>query len=252
MKKNIWMYGKHVVNAVIKNPKRTINQVWVTTKTSDNVNKTITNKSLVHVKDPKHFVEKFGKQSQHQNYAVETEQIDTNLKNIIANTNDRSLIVVLDQINNPYNIGAIVRSSAAFGANAVVLTKQHSPSDYNLIANASSGATEVCPIVYTSNLSQSIKILKKHQIWLCGVEESTKLISNIFKTKSINSSFISWKTQNTYNRNAIILGSEEKGLRDLTKSECDYFISIPTNKEFTTLNVSIAAAIVLYSFSKIT
>ena len=243
LNKKIWLYGKHVTLSILKNQKRHCYQIWLTKKNQENLILPKTNyKYPIYIKQNKDFIKKFGNQSVHQGCAIETTKLKLiNIKSTIpAKENSKALFIILDQIKDPQNIGSILRSAAVFKANAVIITNHNTVNnDSTIITKISSGAIEICPLIRINNLQNTLKILKQNKIWICGLDERKNLNNNYFTD-----------IQNTVLpiRIAFLIGSEGKGLRYASRNQCDFSISIPTNNKFSTLNISSASTIALYSF----
>jgi 23S rRNA (guanosine2251-2'-O)-methyltransferase len=145
-------------------------------------------------------------------------------------------MAVFDHITDPQNAGAMVRSAAALGLKGIVLTHQHSVDPQNpALIKAASGAIEHIPLMVVTNLVQSLEMMKKNHIWVVGLDERGE--------KTLLDSDLK-------GRIALVLGAEGDGLRRLTKSTCDWLIRLPTQKSFSTLNVSNAAALAFYEFHR--
>lgn len=140
-------------------------------------------------------------------------------------------VVVLDQVSDPHNVGAILRSAAVFGAKALILTDRHAPSESGTLAKSASGALEIVPLIRVTNLAHALKDLKDIGFWCVGFAESGD--------KQLNQIDLKGKI-------ALVMGAEGEGMRRLTKGLCDFTVSLPTAGAFSTLNVSNAAAIALY------
>jgi len=150
---------------------------------------------------------------------------------IAAKRGEYSLMVVLDGIEDPHNLGAILRTADAAGANGVIIPERRAAAVTGTVTKASAGASEHLPIAKVTNISRTIEELKENNIWTVGLDERP--------TKSYD--------QIDYNIDcAIVLGGEGKGLHDLVKRKCDFLVSIPMLGKVPSLNVSVAAAIVLY------
>ena len=171
----------------------------------------------------------------HQGFVLETLPLQKkDLREVI----NSKLIVALDQVADPQNIGAIMRSSKVFGASSIITTKKHSPGETGSLAKAASGALEYVNIVEVTNLSATLTLLSKQGFTIIGLDElGESKMSNI-------------KLDDDQPR-VLVMGSEGKGLRRLTKTKCDIMAVIEnkTNDEFSTLNVSASAAISLYQLS---
>jgi 23S rRNA (guanosine2251-2'-O)-methyltransferase len=141
-------------------------------------------------------------------------------------------ILLLDQIVDPRNLGAIIRIAAAFSIEDIIITKQFKPKDISLIAKASSGGLEYVSLIEVTNLSRTIEQVKEIGYWVAGLDSDA-----IFDIQELKDS----------KKVAIIMGEEGKGLRRLTREKCDQMYKIKTLGKITSLNVSTAAAIALYS-----
>ena len=141
-------------------------------------------------------------------------------------------IVILDQITDVGNIGAIIRSSVAFGITDIFIPEHNSLSDYGLLAKASSGIVEKVNIYVVTNLKNLLQDLKKMEFWCVGLDGDAK---------------VELKNMPHYKKFAIILGNEGKGIRPLLKKECDLLVKVAMSKSVESLNVSNAAAIMFYN-----
>lgn len=142
-----------------------------------------------------------------------------------------ALLLVLDQVVDPQNLGAVARTALCAGVQGIVIPKDRSASPSPAASKASAGALEHMPVVCESNLTNVIKVLKQHGIWIAGADRSGHdMLYDLDLTLPL----------------AVVIGGEEKGLRPLVRKQCDMVVSIPQNGTIGSLNASAAAAIILY------
>ena len=150
---------------------------------------------------------------------------------IAAKRGNYSLIVVFDGVEDPHNLGAILRTADAAGANGVVIPERRAAAVTGTVTKASAGASEHLPIAKVTNIARSVEELKENNVWTVGLDERG--------AKTYDS--LDYKMDC-----ALVLGGEGKGLHDLVKRKCDFLVSIPMLGKVPSLNVSVAAAVVLY------
>jgi 23S rRNA (guanosine2251-2'-O)-methyltransferase len=157
----------------------------------------------------------------------------SSLDEILAESKKTSLplILILDEIQDPHNVGAILRSAECSGVNGVIFTKHNSATITSTVTKVSAGATEHLKICQVNNLSQTIDELKEKGFWIVG--------SSLENAK--NYTEVDYKIPI-----ALIVGNEEKGIRKLTASKCDFLVKIPMSGKIQSLNVSVATGILLF------
>jgi 23S rRNA (guanosine2251-2'-O)-methyltransferase len=169
----------------------------------------------------------------HQGVVIEVEPLgDVWLDEIVAGAGNRAVLLVLDQVTDPHNVGAILRSAAAFGAVGIVTQDRHSPPESGALAKAASGALETTPWVRAVNLARALEEIAEAGFWRIGLtgDADTKL-----------------KEALGPERVALVLGAEGPGLRPNTREHCDSLARLPITSAVESLNVSNAAAVALYA-----
>lgn len=237
-----FIFGTHSVVAAVQNKKRVIHELMMTDSAAlrfkdktkllpNNISEKIVIKSFDYMNNIHQ------SEHPHQGIILHTEPLaQPELEDIFPLLNvDSNRIVVLDQITDPHNVGAILRSAAAFGAKAILLPKDNSPQESAIMVKASSGAIESIPLIKVTNLARAIETLKQWHFWCLGLDGHTS--SELSDCKN-------------HDNIALIMGSEGKGLRRLTREKCDLLVKIPIHEQMESLNVSNAAAIALYEISR--
>jgi 23S rRNA (guanosine2251-2'-O)-methyltransferase len=229
--KKYWIYGFHAVEGALANPKREVFRLVALKKASIPSQKRI----RIEYVDKIFFQKLFGPHAVHQGIALEVAPLASIGMEELVQTAPQGPILILDQLTDPHNVGAILRSAAAFGAAAVITTDKNAPEISNpALMKAASGALDLVPYIQVSNLARAMEQLKKHDYWLMGLDEKG--------TIPLHKAPLDRKT-------AFVLGAEGDGLRRLTRENCDFLFFIETAKEFSTLNVSNAAAVSLYAWT---
>lgn len=237
-----WLYGVHTVMALLANrtrrysriltcdPSRAAQIATIITDTPQTAVETVSSDALEAM---------LPDGAVHQGIAVLASPLEnTPLEEICdqANALPRARIVVLDQVSDPHNIGAIVRAAAAFAAIAVVVQDRHTPPVTGVLAKAASGGVEHCPLVRVTNLARALETLQRAGVWCIGLDSEA--------SQPLRNAKVSGAT-------ALVLGAEGGGLRRLTRDMCDALAVIPYSGPLASLNVSNAAAIALYEISQI-
>ena len=231
------IYGKHAVMAALANPKRKIAKVVCTRENAEEIKSLAGNRKLV-VVERRELEKMLPQDAVAQGVAVWAEPLKSveidDICSKIAEEKDCRLLV-LDQVTDPQNIGAIVRSCAAFGAKAVVVQDKNSPQESGAMLKAAAGTFENMPFCRVTNISRALEKLKNSGFWIVGMDGYAKdEISSLDGKGKI----------------AIVMGSEGKGMRRLVEESCDVLLRLPISPNVESLNVSTAAAIVLYELSK--
>ncbi|MCX7354188.1 MAG: 23S rRNA (guanosine(2251)-2'-O)-methyltransferase RlmB [Alphaproteobacteria bacterium] len=172
----------------------------------------------------------------HQGIGLRAEPLpEQDLTSLLAASGPDAIFVILDRANDPHNVGAVLRSAAAFGAMAVILPRDHAPSVTGTLAKAASGALELVPLVMVTNLARALDEMKEANVWCVGLAgEADKPLDAI----------------DLKGRVALLVGAEGAGLRRLTREACDFLARLPTDGPVADLNMSNAAAIALYEATR--
>jgi len=160
----------------------------------------------------------------------EKKQKEHDLKTLLEDSGDSALFLLLDGITDPRNLGAILRSAEQFSADAVIIPERRSAADSPVVSKTSAGADALVPVISAVNLSRIMEEIKKYGFWIYGAAMEG----------------ISAAQVNLQGKTALVLGSEGSGLRQNIRNHCDELISIPTSGILDSLNVSVAAGILLY------
>jgi 23S rRNA (guanosine2251-2'-O)-methyltransferase len=220
----------HACLAALANPKRKVLRVLATRNAASRLPKI---SCPVEEVDPRVIEKRLGQDSVHQGIAAEVEPLDApDFTDVLAH---KKPIIMLDQVSDPHNIGAILRSAAAFDIAAVVGTHNHMPKENAVIAKTASGGLEVVSLAYVTNLVDAIKEAKKTGYWVAGMDGAA--------SQSLHEANLDQQT-------IIVMGAEGKGLRRLTGEQCDLLIKLPMSDRMESLNVSNAAAIAAYELFK--
>lgn len=238
----IILYGRHPVMAVLNNPERRINKILCAKDTFDEVKevclKNKINIGLINTVDKKEIDRVLPREAVHQCFAVYCQELEEHSLEdicILADEKPNCHVLVLDQVTDPQNIGAIIRSCVAFNTLALIIQDRNAPNEGGAMAKASAGTIEHLPICRVTNISRAIQQLKDAGFWTLGMDGyASSYIDSVEKSGKI----------------AIIMGSEGKGMRRLVEESCDAMVKLPISDKVESLNVSTAAAIALYEINK--
>lgn len=229
-----WLFGHHAVEEALRNPRRQIHRVVVSGDAPASLGRGVHAEAV-----DRDFIDKLvGRDVVHQGIAARVSPLpDVDIYEICdqARELERAVIVILDQVTDPHNVGAILRSAAAFGAIAIILTERHAAPESGILAKSASGALEHVPLVRVTNLARAMEELKEAGFWCIGLASEAK--QNLSAVKSGG-------------KVALCLGAEGAGLRRLTRENCDLLVRLPTAGPIDHLNVSNAAAISLYELAR--
>lgn len=235
----VWLFGLHAVRDALMNPKREKVKLVVTKNAANKLADAIeVAKIEPELTDARKFKAPLDPGSVHQGAALEVKPLVWgNLSEVCAGGAGKPLVVLLDQVTDPHNVGAILRSAEVFGARAVIAPRHHAAPETGALAKTASGALERQPYLRIRNLADAMEELKAMGYVLFGLDgEATEPLSQGLaqaKDRPIG----------------LVLGAEGPGLRERTRETCDHLVRIPYIGAFGSLNVSNAAAVALYATS---
>jgi len=234
-----WIYGRHPVLAALGNPDRRIERLLVTREAEAALpGASRAEAPRPEVQSGAEIASLLPDGAVHQGFAALCRPLaPIALDQLLARLTgqDRACVLVLDQVTDPRNTGAILRSAAALGARAVIVPERRSPSETAVMAKAASGAMEVVDLVRVTNIARALEALKAAEFWCIGLDAAAP--TALAKTDLTG-------------RIALVLGSEGGGLRRLVAKTCDHLAALPMRGPMESLNVSAAAAIALYEAAR--
>ncbi|MFT8244602.1 TrmH family RNA methyltransferase [Roseomonas sp. BN140053] len=234
----LWLHGLHAVAAALVNPRRRLKRLLLTADAQAALVERCPppwKLPVERVEERSRFHTFLPEDAVHQGAALLCHALaPMPLEEALAASSGP--VVLLDQVTDPRNVGAILRSAAAFGAAAVVMQDRHAPPETGALARAASGALEVVPVVREVNLSRVIQLLQRQGAWVMGLAgDATRSLAEAAPRDR---------------RAAIVLGAEDAGLRRLQRETCDELVRLPISPAMESLNVSAAAAVALYELAR--
>jgi len=226
-------WGRHAVAAALDNPKRSVVKAWATRDAAAFMRfPPDVPVTLADVTDLGRLVPS---DAPHQGVVIEVDPLEEAwLDDLLSNAPERAVLLVLDQVTDPHNVGAILRSAAAFGAIGILTQDRHSPPESGALAKAASGALERVPWVRVVNLARALEQIGEAGFWRIGLAgEAEAGLKEALGSPRV----------------ALVLGAEGPGLRQNTREHCDALAKLPISDSIESLNVSNAAAIALYAAS---
>src|SRR2546421_1495780 len=223
------LYGWHTVAAALSNPQRHIRKLWVTENAARRLaDDKIETRVAPEIVRPSQIDQRLGPDAVHQGLLAEADPLPSP---DIDTLEQEGIVLVLDQITDPHNVGAIMRSAAAFAVRAIVTTARHSPEATGVLAKAASGALELVPLVSVQNLARALTALNERGFMTVGLDsQGSEDLGAVALRQPL----------------ALVLGAEGKGLRQLTRETCSVVARLDMPGEIKSLNVSNAAVLALY------
>jgi 23S rRNA (guanosine2251-2'-O)-methyltransferase len=243
-KSNDLIYGIHAVEAAIRRQPENVLQVFVQQGRNDKRINTIVSLaknsgiSLQAISNDR--LKEKCPGARHQGVVAETRQnSDSSISLDDILQKDSLLLLILDEVQDPHNIGACLRTADATGVDAVIVSKNRSPSLTSVIRNVASGAAETVPYIMVSNIARAIDKIKNNNVWVIGTTGETE-----------HTIYDSCRSISDSQSIALVMGSEGKGMRRLTRESCDELVSIPMQGSVESLNISVATAVCLYEIRR--
>lgn len=234
----LWLHGRHAVAAALGNPRRVCLRLLALPDVAAEL-AGLRPGLAVETTDRAGLDALFPEGTVHQGLALQVEPLEQPSLGeilVLARGRERAVLVALDQVTDPHNVGAVLRSAAAFGALAVVVPDRHSPEETAVLAKAASGGLEAVPLVRVPNLARAIAEMQDEHFWVLGLDAGAEA---------------SLAEAGAPSRAALVLGSEGRGLRRLTRERCDQLVRLPIlSGAVESLNVSNAAAVALYELAR--
>jgi 23S rRNA (guanosine2251-2'-O)-methyltransferase len=257
----LWLYGLHAVRAALANPRRKVLRAVLTARAAEEIGAKLLGRMRHEIADGDAITRLLPPGAVHQGAALQCEKLPKlDLENVLTPSQsasvfahgasadnprsdlslsgggkDRRIVLVLDQISDPHNTGAILRSAAAFGVSAVIVQDRHAPPESGALAKSASGALDIVPYVEVVNIARVLDELGELGFWRVAlVGDGEQSLKDAVSTGDV----------------ALVLGSEGSGVRRLVRERCDAQAFIAIDAQMESLNVSNAAAIALYEIRR--
>ncbi|MBP7066608.1 23S rRNA (guanosine(2251)-2'-O)-methyltransferase RlmB [Ferrovibrio sp.] len=235
----VWLYGSHACLAALANPQRYCRRLVLTREMQAELADRLPAQPQPEIADKARLDSLLPPGAVHQGVALQVEPLDDpGVESLQQPSNgaETEIVLALDQVTDPRNVGAILRSAAAFGVRALIVTDRHAPEATGAMAKAASGGLEVVPMLRVTNLVRALDLLAGYGFWRVGLdgEAERELAQAVSGVKRL----------------VLVMGAEDEGLRRLTREHCDFLAKLPMTGAVESLNVSAAAAIALYEAAR--
>ncbi|MDD5268997.1 MAG: 23S rRNA (guanosine(2251)-2'-O)-methyltransferase RlmB [Methylococcales bacterium] len=233
------LFGLHSVQAALDYSPNKIHKAWVDSGRQDRrLAQAVDDLSALGIEPEKadrKRLDRLADNNNHQGIVIEVEMpgelSESDLKTAVENLSEAALFLVLDNVQDPHNLGACLRTADATGVHGVIITKDNATGITPTVCKVASGAAETVPVYQVTNLSRTLRWLKGEGLWIMGAAGET--------------------AQTVYTADftvpmALVVGAEGKGLRRLTKEQCDVLVSVPMKGQVASLNLSVATGVLLY------
>ncbi|MBF6650253.1 23S rRNA (guanosine(2251)-2'-O)-methyltransferase RlmB [Methylobacter sp. BlB1] len=233
------LFGIHAVQAALDYSPKKINKAWVDTQRQDKRLMQAIDDLLSLGIDPEKTdrkkLDRFAEGKNHQGIVIEVEMpaelSESDLKQAVEALSGTPLLLVLDNVQDPHNLGACLRTADATGVQGVIITKDNATGITPTVCKVASGAAETVPVYQVTNLSRTLRWLKDQGIWIMGAAGSAN--QTVYQTDLTMPL-------------AVVVGAEGKGLRRLTQEQCDFLVKLPMLGQVESLNLSVATGVLLY------
>ena len=233
------LFGLHSVQAALDYSPNKIHKAWVDSGRQDKrLAQSVDNLLALGIKPEKvdrKRLDRLADNNNHQGIVIEVEMpgemSESDLKTAVENLSETALFLVLDNVQDPHNLGACLRTADATGVHGVIITKDNATGITPTVCKVASGAAETVPVYQVTNLSRTLRWLKGEGLWIMGAAGETA--ETVYKTDFTVPM-------------ALVVGAEGKGLRRLTKEQCDVLVSVPMLGQVDSLNLSVATGVLLY------
>jgi len=226
------LWGRHAVEAALKNPDRSHRKLWATREGVESLDGELPSDFPVEWAQPADLARLVARDAPHQGLVLECAPLDDIFLDDVLEGDPSRPLVVLDQVTDPHNVGAIMRSAAAFDACAIVTQDRHAPPESGTLAKSASGALEVLPWIRVVNLARALEEIAEAGYWRIGLAgEAEATLAEALPAGPI----------------ALVLGAEGEGMRHNIMQHCDALARLPIADAMESLNVSNAAAVALYA-----
>lgn len=231
----IWLYGLHAVRAALSNPQRRLRRLVATKQAAEQLGDAMPTSLAVRIAASDEIAGLLPSGAVHQGAALACDPLPRRTIADLVEGEERKIVLVLDQISDPHNVGAILRSAAAFDAAGVIAQDRHAPSESGALAKAASGGLDIVPYLSVINIARSLEELGDAGFWRIALASgSGRTLADAKAPGNL----------------ALVFGSEGSGIRRLVRSRCDEDASLPISNRMESLNVSNAAAIALYECNR--
>ena len=235
--KGLWLYGRHAVEAALANPRRSCHRLLATAEALSRLGAHAQRAGVEVAAVERAALDRLlGAGAVHQGLALSVAPLPRpDLRRTCAPEPGRNVVLALDQINDPHNLGAILRSAAAFDVRAVIMPERRSAELGGVVAKAASGALELVPVVEVVNLARALDELAALGYWRVALDaEATATLDDVPDERNL----------------VLALGAEGSGLRRLVGERCDFAARLPIAPQMDSLNVSVACGIALYALTR--